>query len=294
MRRKLRLRDLGQRPLLLAAGLVAIGLVAAFAGPWDHRAPSASSAVSPKSKPVLVFAAARALSQGSRLRADDLVSKPVSAPLAATAVTSPTEIVGRVTARRFAAGETIARDGLRDAVTLGISAHVPEGERAFAIHVGEDDIVGGFLQSGDHVDVIATIPGSVFPSKSAADVPDRSRTVLLLQNIAVLAVGENPSTRGSIQSGARTVSLALSPQDLARLALAQRYGKVSLAIRMPGDNAVVRPVLAVLGDLAPSASSDTPKTSMPKTSAPTRHIRTVGIPFYAGTRAGALSLGSPR
>ncbi len=60
----------------------------------------------------------------------------------------------------------------------------------------------------------------------------------MLQNVQVLAVGENPATRGSIQASARTVSLSLPPGQLARLTLALRFGKVSLAIRRPGDASI--------------------------------------------------------
>jgi pilus assembly protein CpaB len=210
-------------------------------------------------------------------------------PAPAGAAFSKADIVGRVTARNFAARETISRDGLRDASTLGIAARVQPGQRAFSIRIAEDDIVGGFLQSGDHVDVFATIPGSVFPSKTAGDVPDRSRSVLLLQNVAVLAVGENPATRGSVQSGARTVSLSLAPDGLARLALAERYGKVSLAIRMPGDNSRAQQVSAVLADLIPvTVPENSPSPSAPKVR------RASGIPFYAGERTSSLSLGGSR
>jgi len=288
MRRKLSLRDLRQRPLLVAAGLVTIGLVAVLAGPWDRTAQSSPPAGAGH-RTFLAVVAAHTLSAGSIIGAEDLETKPTSSPVS-SGTGSKDDIVGRITSRRFTAGEAITRDGLRDAATLGIAARVPSGERAFAIRVAEDDIVGGFLQSGDHVDVFATIPGSVFPSKNAGDVLDRSRVVLLLQNVAVLAVGENPATRGSVQASARTVSLALAPEGLARLALALRYGKVSLAIRTPGDNAVAHPVDAVLEDLLPFNAP-----APAKLSARPRPRRFSGIPFYAGTRSAALSLGgSPR
>jgi len=234
----------------------------------------------------MVLAASRALPAGSIIGPDDIGTRSVAGSLPGNVAFSKADIVGRVTARSFAAKEVITRDDLRDVSTLGIAARVPHGERAFSIRVAEDDIVGGFLQSGDHVDVFATIPGSVFPSKSASDIPDRSRTVLLLQNILVLAVGENPATRGTIQTSARTASLSLTPDGLARLALAQRYGKVSLAIRTPGDNSAANGISAELADLVPVALPESSRRPLPS-----RRRHASGIPFYTGTRTSSLSLG---
>jgi pilus assembly protein CpaB len=155
------------------------------------------------------------------------------------------------------------------ATDIGIAARVAPGERAFSIRVAEDEIVGGFLQSGDRVDIFATLPGSLFPARNAQAQPDRSQTLLLLQQIQVLAVGETLATKGAVQSGARTVSLSLTPIALARLALAQRFGKISLAIRNPHDAARVAPERATLADLVPLPGH--------------ARGRTGGIPIYVGT-----------
>jgi pilus assembly protein CpaB len=187
-----------------------------------------------------------------------------------------------VTGRNFANGDLLRFSDLRDAAVVGIAARVPDGERAFSIRVSEDEIVGGFLQSGDHVDIFATIPGSVFPASSAQGTPDRSQAVLLLQNVHVLAVGENSATRGSVQATARTVSLSLPPAQLARLTLALRFGRVSLAIRNPGDNDVAAPAAATLADLIPQRTESAPG-----------HKSSGGIPFYAGAHESiALAGGS--
>ena len=77
------------------------------------------------------------------------------------------------------------------------------------MRVSEEDIVGGFLQSGDHVDVLATGPGSAFAQKDALAQADRSNALLLLQDILVLAVGNNLTANGAVQTDAHTVSLSL-------------------------------------------------------------------------------------
>lgn len=172
----------------------------------------------------------------------------------------------------------------------GIAAHLAEGQRAFAIRVAEDDIVGGFLQSGDRVDVLAIIPGSAFPQKDSVNTPDRSNALLLLQDIPVLAVGANLSNTGALQADAHTVSLSLTPDQLVRLTLALRLGKVSLAIRRPGDNAVSPVAGATLSDILPALRPAEP--------APAPHHVTVAapaaghqVPFYAGTHAATMTWG---
>ncbi|HTT96771.1 MAG TPA: Flp pilus assembly protein CpaB [Rhizomicrobium sp.] len=275
--------------MVIAAMVLSVGLVAVLAGPWS-RATSRLASVPLQPKMIAVLAATHALPVGSEIGQDDVTTKFVPGSEAVGAVSSRTDVFGRITAKQYAAKEVFARDSLRDPSTLGIAARVHPGQRAFSIRIAEDDIVGGFLQSGDHVDVFATIPGSVFPSKDAGDKPDRSQTVLLLQNISVLAVGENPATKGAVQSSARTVSLELSPDGLARLALAERFGKVSLAIRKPGDETVAQPVSAALSDLVPVAVAESAPTPA-HAFAPLRHRHGFGIPFFVGTRSGYLSVG---
>jgi Flp pilus assembly protein CpaB len=172
----------------------------------------------------------------------------------------------------------------------GITAHLAEGQRAFAMRVAEDDIVGGFLQSGDRVDVLAIIPGSAFPQKDILNNSDRSNALLLLQDISVLAVGANLGNTGTLQTDAHTVSLSLTPDQLVRLTLALRLGKVSLAIRRPDDNTISTVTGATLGDILP--------TLRPVEPAPQpRHVTTIvpaaghQVLFYAGSHAATMTSG---
>src|SRR5690606_16513189 len=126
---------------------------------------------------------AHPIPSGTVLALQDIVSRPAAGAVPAGAYQSGERMVGRIAARSFAAGDVLLASDLRDAASLGIAAKLAKGQRAFSIRIVEDEIVGGFLQSGDRVDVLTVIPGTVFPARAAADVPDRSRSVLLLQNI---------------------------------------------------------------------------------------------------------------
>jgi pilus assembly protein CpaB len=277
MRETFSLRSLPYLPLLTAAGILLIALVFIAANPHLRTARAPQPA---RRAPPAMMVASRPIAAGTIISPADLGTKSYEGAPPAGAVTSREAAVGLTTTKKFAAGEMLRQEGLRDAASLGIAARVPEGERAFSIRVAEDEIVGGFLQSGDHVDIFATIPGSAFPAIDAQTMPDRSQAVLLQQNVLVLAVGENPATRGSVQAAARTVTLSLPPARLARVTLALRFGKVSLAIRRPGDTEVAEVANATLTDLVPP----------PRPAAQRQHD---GIPFYAGAHSGALADGAP-
>jgi pilus assembly protein CpaB len=234
----------------------------------------------------MVMVAAHAIPSGTVLALQDIHPRPAAGTVPDGAYQSSDTMIGRVTARRFAPGDLLLAHDLRDAASLGIAARLAKGQRAFSIRVAEDEIVGGFLQTGDHVDILAVIPGSVFPAKTAGDVPDRSKSVLLLQNVLVLAVGENLAGTSGAQTSARTISLALEPDQASRLALVQRFGKVSLTIRHPGDETLTDTAPVSLDDIVANPVASPPRQRS-KTHAP------VGIPFFAGTRVTSAGWSRP-
>ena len=254
---------------------------------FSRSKPAPPSDPAPRTVP-MVMVAAHPIPSGTVLALQDIIPRPAAGTVPAGAYQSGETMVGLVAARSFATGEPLLADGLRDAASLGITAKLAKGQRAFSIRIAEDEIVGGFLQSGDHVDVVTVIPGSVFAAKAASEVPDRSTSVLLLQNVQVLAVGENLVSTGKVQTNARTVSLALDPDQASRLALAQRFGRVSLTIRRPGDDAIIQTPTVSLNDIMPqSLSGAAPAPRQQPNAAP------AGIPFYAGTQVARAGWSRP-
>jgi pilus assembly protein CpaB len=239
----------------------------------------------PKAPPPVteVVVASHAIARGEIVGQQDIGARRLEGGLPVGALRAASFALGHAAARDIGAGAILSRGDLIDAASAGIAARVPEGLRAFAVRVSEEDIVGGFLQSGDRVDVFATIPGTVFPAKNASDVPDRSETLLLLQNVSVLAVGESLATKGSVQSSARTVSVAVTTDQLGKLALAQRFGKLSLAIRNPSDKAVAADERITFSDLNPNALAAKPAAQHVTTGHTNRNSAS-GVPFLAGAQ----------
>lgn len=281
MRRALTVRAWKRHSTLIVGGIVAIGLVV-IVGDLTSRTMRPAIAETGGRTMVVAIAASHTLSPGQIVGTGDIETKRIKGPVPGGAVLSKEYALGRVITKSYATGDILAQSDLRDASTLGIEARIQPGHRAFSIKVSEDEIVGGFLQSGDHVDLFATIPGAAFASKGSASTLDLSRSVLLLQNQLVLAVGENRTKRNTVQPGARTVTLSVTPGALARLALAERFGKVSLAVRRPGDDSTTGAASATVADLVAPPLEPAKKQSSPRKLPP-------DIPFYDGTRAAALS-----
>jgi pilus assembly protein CpaB len=267
----------------MAGGLLAAAALTLATTPHGATVARASRQTEPAGA-VSVLIAAHPIAAGSIISPADIATKTVVAP-PSTALTASDAALGRMALNAINGGAILTSADLQDVSATGIAGRLATGQRAFSIRVAEDDIVGGFLQSGDRVDILATLPGSIFPAKGAENVADRSKVLLLLQNIPVLAVGENLAPGGAAQPGARTASLALTPAELTRLTLALRFGKVSLAIRKPGDGETSPAVDATLADLLSAGHETGPVAGRASSPAATRRI-----PFYAGTRAAAIDV----
>ena len=260
---------LDQRVLRNPVVLLGVGaglLVAALALIWISlssreaeklsRAPVQATGQAEQIKTVSIKTAARDILRGHALAAEDVRITKIVAPAPEGAIAANVDVIGRVAETDISAGQILMSKALgRDPASAGLAALVPEGYRAYSINVTEDDILGGFLKVGDRADIYVTLPGNLFPQQQVAGekTADKSRAALLLQNIQILAVGQKLSTPGAeAELGARTIALAANPDQVARLALAQRLGELSLAIRKPGDNAVADARLVDLKDMQPS------------------------------------------
>jgi pilus assembly protein CpaB len=109
---------------------------------------------------------------------------------------------------------------------VGLNGSIAKGERAFAIEVKAAD----FLQPGDRVDVYWT--GSA--SGNSGDI-----TRLIESQLRIIAVDHNSKakpTSGEIQN--RTVTVAVSPEQVGRLVQAQATGRLVMSLVGHGDDTV--------------------------------------------------------
>lgn len=118
----------------------------------------------------------------------------------------------------------------------GVSSRLAKGMRAFAIRVDVASGVSGFLRPGDTVDVYWS--GRISEAAgSGGDV-----TKLIEANVSLLAVDQTADGDASDPTIARTVTVEVTPQQVASLAQAQSTGSLSLSLVGSEDDVVAEAV----------------------------------------------------
>jgi Flp pilus assembly protein CpaB len=135
-----------------------------------------------------------------------------------------------------------------------LSARTPPGKRALTINVDTLSAVGGLLNPGDRVDIIADL--QIPDSRDPKAEPDKVTSVLF-QDVLVLAVGTNfqPVTTAEgydARAKARSlqITLALDPEEASLITFSQKYGKMQLTLRPPSDEGVQNMEVASWDSLA--------------------------------------------
>jgi len=122
------------------------------------------------------------------------------------------------------------------------SLRTPPGKRALTIMIKTLSAVGGLINPGDYVDIIAhlNLPDEAGKAKKKGKT-DRVTTVLF-QNIQVLAVGTNFNPQGELppyemqqKTASLHVTLAVSPEEAGLLTFAQSRGEFQLSLRSPAE-----------------------------------------------------------
>jgi pilus assembly protein CpaB len=116
----------------------------------------------------------------------------------------------------------------------GLTAKLETGMRAFAIKVGVASGVSGFVQPDDFIDIYWT--GNV--SGVEGEV-----TRLIESSVQIIAVND-AFNEGQVTSGtdARTITVAATPEKVARLAQAQATGRLSMSLVGDGSEVVTETV----------------------------------------------------
>jgi len=147
------------------------------------------------------------------------------------AVTALDKVIGIVVREQIVSGEQVnERRLIREGKSVGFTGIIPRDKRAVTVAVNEVTGVAGFVKAGDYIDVVVTF--------DAATVGDNVSHVLM-QNILVLAAnrdteigatdGAKDSTKEPSKGG--TVTMAVTPDEAAKLTLAEEKGKIRLALR---------------------------------------------------------------
>ena len=115
-----------------------------------------------------------------------------------------------------------------------LALKTPAGKRAVTVMIDSLAAVGGLLNAGDFVDVIAEL-------NTPSQTPDKKTvTAMIFQGLQVLAINTNEDDPGAYddQQAANTlkITVAVDPQEAGLLAFANKNGSLELALRSPDDN----------------------------------------------------------
>jgi len=223
-----------QRKQLWAVALIALAL-AGLLSLALLRAPRAAEA--PPAL-VAVVGAARGLQPGEPLQASDLkLLRLPAAALPAHVFHSPSQLAGHALVTAAAAnqvivGEMVAAPG----AGVGLPPLIPPGMRAVSVKVNDVVSVAGFAIPGTRVDVLLT------GNPSATSDPGAVTTITLLQNVQVLTAGQQMERPpGGKPETVTVITLLVDPAGAEKLALADGYGRLQLALRNPLDRGAQQP-----------------------------------------------------
>ena len=123
----------------------------------------------------------------------------------------------------------------------GITSRLERGERAFAIKVDVSSGVSGFLRPGDKVDVYWT--GNIGRGGVRTENNSTGEVTKLIQTgVRLIAVDQLADVDLTEAVIARTVTVALQPQQVAALAQAQSTGRLSLSLVGIEDDTVAEAI----------------------------------------------------
>jgi pilus assembly protein CpaB len=138
----------------------------------------------------------------------------------------------------------------------GITSRLERGMRAFAIEVDVTSGVSGFLRPGHRVDVYWTGRLEGLSAEQSREV-----TKLIETGVSLMAVDQMADSGASAAVIARTVTVAVTPQQVASLTQAQSSGRLTLSLVGHADDTVAsavevdqRSLLGIAAEAAPMAA----------------------------------------
>ncbi len=165
-----------------------------------------------------------------------------------------------------------------------LSAMLKDGMKAVTVRVNDVEGVAGFVQPGDHVDVVLTRPG------------DRKISVndVIVQNVRVLAVDQLADQTSEKPVVVKAVTLEVDETEGQKLALASVVGTMSLLLRKAGEVAEDAPRQLTATELGQVArQTEDPRSVTIVVTRPTKDLLTREEYNVPVERRGAYSAALP-
>jgi pilus assembly protein CpaB len=221
------------------AGLAAAVALALLLSAFVYREFKRIASVSASGPMRTIVVAAMPLDLGTRLDASMLRTIPWPADAPVTGMfTKIQECVNHALITPVAENEPIMARKLASIDSgAGLPATIPPGMRGLSVAVNNVIGVAGFVTPGTKVDVLVT--GAIIGPNAGAD---QTITRTVLENVTVLAAGQKiQQDRDGKPESVPVITLLVSPEHAAILAMASSEGKIQLALRNTVDTKVVNP-----------------------------------------------------
>ena len=228
------------RLVVLTVALAAGGVAAMLAG-RSEKPPEVKTPEAPKMATVDILVAKNDIAMGSALSPGDLQWQAWPADASGGNFIRKNDqpnalekLSGNIARIPFVAGEPIRETKLVNAKGSGFMAAIlPSGMRAVATQISAETGAGGFILPNDRVDVILTRRDREAEKASGVET-QVSETILT--NIRVLAIDQAVEEKNAQKNVVgKTATLELSERQAETLALAQKLGSLSLALRSITD-----------------------------------------------------------
>ena len=229
-----------------AFGLAAIVALIVAALVYVFLSRQAASKMTTEPGPVSVVVTTADIPELTEIKASDVDVKKISAASApSNALSTPEQAIGQISQVALAKGQTLTSGDVLPRSSLpGLTFSIPDGMRAVTVALDPISGVAGFVQPGDHVDVLATF-----------EQDDYAITKTILQNIEILAMNEQtvptPPATGEVTNEAKSqenapaaekvtsATVAVMPDQAQELVLAAAKGSINLVLRPRTDMGIV-------------------------------------------------------
>jgi len=186
---------------------------------------------------VRVYIAARTIPQRTCINITDIKSIEIEQKsLQSDGVTKKEEIIGKWVKETIYEGEQIRSDRIVNEKSMDLAYKIPNGKRAVSININEASGVAYNIVPGDYVDIAATFDKDEGRELNGKVLYSRM-TKIILQNVLILAIGENKVKDAKEVKNVipKTVTLAVDINDMEKIDYASEASTLKLFLRPVGD-----------------------------------------------------------